>query len=145
MNTEQIENIYIQLLDYWNQRNAEGMASLFSENGNVVGFDGSQMNQQTEIKSELEKVFESHKTSKYIWKIREIRFLNDSTAILRSVVGMIPPGSDDINADVNAIQSLIVVLESESWKIELFQNTPAKFDGRPELAEKLTNELRQLF
>jgi hypothetical protein len=30
------------------------------------------------------------------------------------------------------------------WRIALFQNTPAQFHGRPELAKALTEELRQL-
>nr|WP_263596933.1 hypothetical protein [Metabacillus idriensis] len=30
------------------------------------------------------------------------------------------------------------------WLIQLFQNTPAKFHGRPELNEQMTKELNQL-
>ena len=30
------------------------------------------------------------------------------------------------------------------WRIILFQNTPAQFHGRPELAQQLTDELREL-
>jgi hypothetical protein len=30
------------------------------------------------------------------------------------------------------------------WLIALFQNTPAQFHGRPELAQQLTEDLRQL-
>jgi uncharacterized protein (TIGR02246 family) len=144
METSIIETLYKQLLNFWNLRDGKGMASLFSENANVVGFDGSQINGKSQIESEMMKIFESHKTSKYVWKVREIRFLNNSTAILRAVVGMIPPGKDDIKPDVNAIQSVVASFEAGIWKISLFQNTPARFDGRPELSESLTNELRQL-
>jgi hypothetical protein len=35
-------------------------------------------------------------------------------------------------------------MQSGSWKISLFQNTPARFDGRPELVEKLNSELREV-
>jgi len=43
-NNTQIEKLYKELLDFWNRQDAEGMASLFTEDGNIVGFDGSQMN-----------------------------------------------------------------------------------------------------
>jgi len=34
--------------------------------------------------------------------------------------------------------------ERDIRSIALFQNTPAQFHGRPELAQQLTEELRQL-
>jgi len=76
--------------------------------------------------------------------VREVRFLSTDIALLRAVVGMVPPGQNDINPAVNAIQSLVAVKDKDIWRITLFQNTPAQFHGRPELAEELTKELRQL-
>ena len=51
---------------------------------------------------------------------------------------------EEINPAVNAIQSLVAVTRDGRWRIALFQNTPAQFHGRPELAQQLTEELRQL-
>ena len=73
-----------------------------------------------------------------------MRFLSTDIALLRAVVGMVPPGQNDINPVVNAIQSLVAVKDKDIWRIALFQNTPAQFHGRPELAEELTKELWQL-
>lgn len=57
---------------------------------------------------------------------------------------MHPPDQKEINPAANAIQSLVAVRASRAWRIAHFQNTPAKFHGRPELADALTEELRQL-
>jgi hypothetical protein len=57
---------------------------------------------------------------------------------------MIPPGQSDINPEVNAVQTLVSVKQQNKWSIALFQNTPAAFHSRPELSERLTEELRQL-
>lgn len=54
---------------------------------------------------------------------------------------MKPPGKADLMPDRNAIQVLIVVTEGGTSRIAHFQNTPAKFDGRPELVTELTAEL----
>ncbi len=139
-----IEHLYKQLNDAWNKQDASEYASLFAENSSVVGFDGSQMNSKREIESEISKIFAQHQTAAYVGKVREMRFLSTDIALLRAVVGMVPPGQNDINPAVNAIQSLVVVKDKDIWRIALFQNTPAQFHGRPELAEELTKELRQL-
>lgn len=144
MNKADIEKLHAQLLSYWNSQDAKGMASLFCEDGNAIGFDGSQLNGRKAIQTEMERIFADHKTAAYVWKVEEVRFLNESLALLRAIVSMIPPGKQTINPERNAIQSLVVILDNETWKIALFQNTPAKFDGRPELVEKMTNELSQL-
>jgi uncharacterized protein (TIGR02246 family) len=136
--------LYQQLLDGWNQRDAAAYAALFAEDASVVGFDGSQMNGRAEIASQLGQIFADHPTSRYVGKIREVRLLTADAAILRAVVGMVPPGQSDLKPDVNAIQSLVATKINGQWQIALFQNTPARFDGRPELAQQLTDELREL-
>jgi len=70
--------------------------------------------------------------------------LTPDVAILRAVVGMVPPGQSDINPAVNTVQSLVAKKQDDRWRIALFQNTPAQFHGRPELVQQLTDELRQL-
>jgi hypothetical protein len=64
--------------------------------------------------------------------------------LLRSVAGMVPPGDSDIKPEVNAVQLLVAIETAGRWRIAHFQNTPATFDGRPEAAEALTSELREL-
>lgn len=97
-----------------------------------------------QIGSEIRHIFSHHQTASYVGKIREIHFLSPDILLLRAVAGMVPPGKKDINPEVNAIQSLIAIKENNAWRISLFQNTPAQFHGRPELAEVLTRELQEL-
>jgi len=144
METAAIEKLCKELLSFWNNQSGSGMASLFNQDANVIGFDGSQMNGQIQIETELEKVFANHKTARYVWKIEEIRFLDSNTALLRAIVGMVPPGKNELNPATNAIQSVVAVKQNEAWKISLFQNTPAQFHGRPEFAEAMTKELGKL-
>ena len=140
----QVHELYRDLLDAWNKRDAQAFAALYEEDGNQIGFDGSQMNGQAEIETHLRQIFADHMTATYVGKVREIRFLNDETAMLRSVAGMIPHGQTDINPATNAIQSLVAVKRGGQWKVALFHNTPAAFHGRPEAVTELTEELRKL-
>jgi uncharacterized protein (TIGR02246 family) len=140
----EVRALYEQLLDSWNRRNAADFAALVAEDGNLVGFDGSPINGRAEIESQIRQIFADHQTAAYVGKVREVRLLTPDTALLRAVVGMVPPGQTDLNPAVNAIQSLVAVKRAGKWRIALFQNTPAQFHGRPEMAEQLTEELRQL-
>ena len=135
METLAIEKLHKELLTFWNNQNGSGMASLFAEDANVIGFDGSQMNGRLQIEKELKQVFASHKTARYVWKIEEIRFLDSHTALLRAIVGMVPPGKKELNSATNAIQSLIAVKQNDLWKISLFQNFQQKKFISSEIAD----------
>ena len=139
-----IRDLYHNLLDAWNRRDAAGFAQLFAADGSIVGFDGSAINGRANIEGHLRPIFADHPTATYVSKIREIRFLSVETALLRAVVGMIPPGQHDINPATNAIQSLVAVQQDGVWRIALHHNTPAQFHGRPDEAAALTAELRAL-
>lgn len=140
----EIQYLYQKLIAAWNNRDAQGMADQFSEQGVQIGFDGSKVVGKSEIFSHVAPIFENHPTAPFITKVNSIRPLGNDAAILHAIAGMIPPGKTDIEPNVNAHQTLVAVKQDEGWQIELFQNTPAQFHGRPELVEQMTEELRQL-
>lgn len=140
----EIRTVHRQLIDAWNKRSAADYAALFADDGNVIGFDGSPLNGRAEIETELRQIFADHQPSAYVTKVRKVRFLTPEVAILRAVVGMVPPGKSSLNPAVNAIQTLVAAKQADQWRIALFQNTPAQFHGRPELSEALTRELQEL-
>lgn len=136
--------VYVRLLEAWNRRHAGEFAALFTQDGSVVGFDGSPMNGREEISSTLNAIFAHHQTASYVAKVREIRLLRSDVALLRAVAGMVPPGQAELNPAVNAVQSVLFVNENSEWQVALLHNTPAAFHGRPEMAEQLTEELAEV-
>lgn len=143
-NLKEVIAIYTQLLEAWNDRNAEEMAALFTDDGESIGFDGSQSIGRQEIFSHLQPIFEHHPTARFVSKVKDVRLLSSEIAILRAIAGMVPPQQSDINPNVNTHHTLVVVNREGNWRIQLFQNTPAQFHGRPELVEQMTEELREL-
>lgn len=143
MNDEvEVDALYHHLLRAWDQRQAKDFAALFVEAGHVVGFDGSVMDSRAAIEAELTQIFGDHPTPPFIAKVRKTSFSAPGTALLSAVAGMVPPGRSELEPKLNAVQTLVAVKEGGQWRIALFQNTPAAFHGRPELAEQLTAELR---
>ncbi|OEH56334.1 DUF4440 domain-containing protein [Oceanobacillus sp. E9] len=141
---QEVQKLYQTLIDAWNKRDAEGMASRFAEQGVQIGFDGSKLVGKKEILSHLVPIFENHPTPPFVTKVKNIRILGNDTAILHAIAGMIPPGKKEIDPSVNAHQTLVAVKKDDEWQIELFQNTPAQFHGRPELVEEMTKELMEI-
>lgn len=140
----EIADVYKRLLDAWNDRDAHGMADLFAEDGEMIGFDGSQAIGRTDVFSHLKPVFDHHPTATFVSIVKSVRLFGENTGLLRAIAGMVPPGGTDINPKVNTHHTLIVVRDHGQWRIQLFQNTPAQFHGRPELVERMSEELRSI-
>ena len=135
-------DLYAQLLEAWDKRNARNYALLFASDATLIGFDGSQVNGQLEIGAHVSEVFTHHQTPRYVGIVREVRLVAPDVSLLRANAGLVPPGKDDIDPALNAVQSLVAMRKGGGWKITLFQNTPARFDMHPEQAKALTEELR---
>src|SRR5215212_7375008 len=139
-----IRRLYEEILIAWNQQDAPAMAAQFEEDGNLVGYDGSQADSRAAIEDHLRPIFADHPTAAYVTKVREIRMLGRDVRLLRAVAGMIPPNSDDINPAGNTIQTLVAVQNAHGWQAALFQSTPAAWQGRPQDSAELTEELRDV-
>ncbi|MFD2923622.1 SgcJ/EcaC family oxidoreductase [Halobacillus naozhouensis] len=139
---EEVTDLYQKLIRAWNNRSAKGMADLYTETGEQIGFDGSLLAGPDEISTHLSEIFAQHPTPPFTSKVKEVRLLGEESAVLRAIVGMVPPGKSELNPELNAHQTLMAVKINHEWKVELFQNTPAQYHGRPDLAENMTEELK---
>ncbi|MBA2273216.1 MAG: SgcJ/EcaC family oxidoreductase [Actinobacteria bacterium] len=88
-------------------------------------------------------IFADHATGRYIGKVRSVRSLGPNAAVLRAVAGVVPAEASDLNPQLNSVQALVAEQIEGEWRVVLYHNTPAQFHGRPELAESLTDEMRQ--
>ncbi len=134
--------LYQRLIEAWNKRNARDYALAFASTGSIVGFDGSQVNGQMEIGAHVSEIFSHHQTATYVTIVRDVRPITSDVMLLRSNVGMVPPGKDDINPELNAVQSMVAARKGGKWEVALFHNTPAAFHDKPDLSKKLCEELR---
>lgn len=136
--------LYEQLLGSWNRRNGGDFAALFAEDGRAIGYDGSVHAGRAAIEADLKRIFAEHATPAYVGLVRGVTSLSADVAVLDAVAGMVPEGKADIEPALNAVQTLTAVKSAGVWRIALFQNTPAAFHGRPQMAERLTEDLREV-
>jgi len=138
----EVRALYVSLLRAWNERDAEVYGGLFTEDGEIVGYDGSQVAGAGQIAESMAEIFADHETARYVPIVRGVRFPQPGVAVLRAEVGMVPPGGDDIVPERNAVQSMVAIGGPGQWRVALFHNTPAQFHGRPEATEALNAALR---
>lgn len=136
----QIEKLYRDMMEGWNQRDAQKMVAAFDDEAIIIGYDGSHRGAR-EMEETMKQIFHSHKTPPYLAKVKRIRFLTRDVAQLEAIVGMIPPGKEEIDPRLNAWQVMTAVRKGHIWRIVHFQNTPAQLHGRPQTVETMTHEL----
>ncbi|WP_392675454.1 SgcJ/EcaC family oxidoreductase [Streptomyces sp. LN785] len=138
-----VRDLYASLLSAWNRRDAQGYAALFAPDAVMVGFDGSHL-RGSEVEGHLAPVFADHPTARYVWKIRDVRLLGSDAAMLYAIAGMVPPGRTELKPALNTVQTLVAEHSAGTWRVALFQNTPAAHHNRPELVERHSSELSQV-
>ena len=132
------------MLQAWNDRNANRFAGLFTSDAVVIGFDGSVMNGAADIVGQMRSIFASHSTATYVAAVKSVSAPRPGVVLLRAAAGMVPPGGGALIDRRNAWQSVVLVGEGDQARVSLFQNTPAAFHERPDLAERMTEELTQV-
>jgi uncharacterized protein (TIGR02246 family) len=137
-----VRALYRQIIDGWNNANAEEFAAPFALDGEAIGFDGTRHAGREGIAADIQKIFADHSTARYVTKIKSVRLLAPCSAALRAIAGLVPPGQSGIRPELNAVQMLVATKRGGDWRAAIFQNTPAQFHGRPELVNAMTDELR---
>jgi uncharacterized protein (TIGR02246 family) len=133
-----VEELYANLMEAWNKRDAKAFEELFILDGDMVGFDGTQIHGQGQIREHLAGVFQDHPTRPYVYRITGVTQVSTDVAILRAIAGMPDPETSELDPKLHAVHRLTAVFRGGSYRVALFQNTPAQFQG----AEQLTADLR---
>lgn len=143
MDPREISDLYTRLVESWNEQDAATFASLIADGGVVIGFDGSTMVGPGDVERSLAAIFTHHQTADYVYRVQDVRWPCTDVAILQAHVSMAMPHDTTVRSDRHAIQTLVAVRQAGAWKITQFQNTPAKFDGRPDVLAAFTEELQR--
>ncbi len=142
--TNELRGLYLRLLGGWNNREAQVMAECFSSDGVMIGFDGSLAASSEAVADHLAPIFADHPTGAFVAIIRSMRRLG-SGGVLLADVGMVPPGSTEINPAANARQTLVAEDSGGQWRVVLFQNTPAALHWDEASSKSLSAELNAAF
>ena len=136
----ELTDLYVNLLNAWNDRDAMAMAACFHDDAVMIGFDGSTAEGRVAITAHLAPIFKDHPTAAYTAILHSEHSYGDAH-LLRADAGMVPPGTQDIKSETIARQTLVARRADEGLRILLFQNTAIALDQDKATRDAIYGEL----
>jgi uncharacterized protein (TIGR02246 family) len=126
-----IRGLYEQAMDAWNKGSGEAFAAVFTEDGDLVAFDGMHFRGRKEIAPFHQRLFETYlKGTRLVGKVSDVRFLSSDVAVSHAVGGTIMRGKSAASPERDSIQTLVAVRHRGDWRFAAFQNTRVRPMGR---------------
>jgi uncharacterized protein (TIGR02246 family) len=119
-----VRALYRELMDGWNRGSGEAFASVFTEDGDLVAFDGTHFEGREEIAPFHQQLFDKWlKGSRLVGQVKDVRFLRPDVALMHAVGSTVMRGKNEPSPERDSIQTLVAVREGGEWRLAAFQNT----------------------
>ena len=119
-----VRAVYQQFMDAWNQGSGTALAAVFTEDGDLVGFDGTHFEGRQQIAPFHQQLFDKWlKGSRLVGEVKDVRFLSPDVALMHAVGGTVMRGKSEPSPERDSIQTLVATREDGEWRLAAFQNT----------------------
>ncbi|GAA0236662.1 SgcJ/EcaC family oxidoreductase [Haladaptatus pallidirubidus] len=126
-----VRKLYQKLMDGWNQGSGAAFASVFAEDGDLIGFDGTHLHGREEIDSFHQELFDRWlKGTRLVGQVEDVAFAAPDVAVLHAVGGTIPSGKSTPVSERDSIQTLVATKRDGDWHFTAFQNTRIRRMGQ---------------
>ena len=117
-------DLYQQLMDGWNRGSGDAFAAVFTEDGDLVAFDGTHFKGRKEIAPFHQQLFDKWmKGSRLVGQVEHVRFLSPDVALLHTVGGTVMRDKTEPSPERDSIQTLVTTRQNGEWRLAAFQNT----------------------
>ena len=142
--------LYQQVMDGWNQGSGDAFAAVFTEDGDLIGFDGTHFKGRQEIAPFHQQLFDKWlKGSRLVGQVKDVRFLSPDVALMHAVGGTVMRGKSEPSPERDSIQTLVATRqEGDQWHLAAFQNTrlhPMDSSAGPFLVWTLSDQLWKVY
>jgi uncharacterized protein (TIGR02246 family) len=130
-----VRDLYHELIEGWNEGSGARFAAAFTEDGDLVAFDGTHLRGRSLIAEFQQELFDKWvKGTRLTGTIDHLRFLDANTAIMHATGGTIMRRKTKPARARESIQTLVAVRTSDGWRLAAFQNTRVRPMGSGFLA-----------
>lgn len=127
----EVRALYQQLMDGWNQGSGAAFAAAFTDDGDLVAFDGTHLKGRQQIAEVQQRLFDRFlKGTRLVGDVEHVRFLDPDTAVLHAVGNTIMRRKTKPSPARASIQTLVAVRQGSQWRLAAFQNTRIRPMGR---------------
>jgi uncharacterized protein (TIGR02246 family) len=121
---EAVRDLYGELMDGWNRGSGEAFAAVFTEDGDLVAFDGTHFEGREEIAPFHQELFDKWlKGTRLVGRVKDVRFLSPDVALMHAVGSTVMRGKTVPSPERDSIQTLVAVRRDGQWRLAAFQNT----------------------
>src|SRR5215212_3197883 len=120
-----VRALYQELMDGWNLGSGDAFAAVFTEDGDLMGFDGTHFKGRQEIAPFHQQLFDKWlKGSRLVGQVKDVRLLHPDIAVMHAVGGTVMRGKSEPSPERDSIQTLVATRqEGDEWRLAAFQNT----------------------
>jgi uncharacterized protein (TIGR02246 family) len=121
---EAVRDLYRELMDGWNRGSGEDFAAVFTEDGDLVAFDGTHFAGRAQIAPFHQELFDKWmKGTRLVGRVKDVRFLSPNVALMHAVGSTIMRGKSVPSPERDSIQTLVATRQNGEWRLAAFQNT----------------------
>ena len=126
-----VRALYYRLMEGWNKGSGESFAAVFSEDSDLVGFDGTHLSGRSAIASFHQELFDKWmKGTRLVGEVQRVRFLSPDLAGIHAVGSTVMRGKSKPSPERDSIQTLVAAKHGDGWFIVAFQNTRTRPMGQ---------------
>lgn len=109
---EAVRALYKELMDGWNRGSGDAFAAVFTEDGDLIAFDGTHFKGRKEIAPFHQELFEKWlKGTRLVGKVNDVRFLSPDVALMHAVGSTAMRGMTEPSPERDSIQTPVAVRE----------------------------------
>jgi uncharacterized protein (TIGR02246 family) len=121
---DQVRALVEELEQGWNEGDGARFAAAFTEDGDLVGFDGTFLRGRKAIEQFQQQLLDRWmRGTRLAGRVVDVRFVGPDMAVVHVVGGTIMRRKDRPARARDSIQTLTAVRTGEGWRITAFQNT----------------------
>jgi len=126
-----VRDLYRQFMDAWSRGSGADLAAVFTDDGGLVGFDGTHLQGRQAIGPFHQRLFDKWlKGSRLVGQVTDLRFLGPEVAVLHAVGGTVLAGRHRPAPERDSIQTPVAVRQpGGDWRLAAFQNTRLRVMG----------------
>jgi uncharacterized protein (TIGR02246 family) len=130
-----VRGLFQQLIVGWNRGSGADFAADFTEDGDLVAFDGTRFKGREEIAPFHQQLFDKWmKGTRLVGQVQDVRFLSPDVALVHAVGSTIMKGKRKPSPERDSIQTLVATRQNSGWRLAAFQNTRVRPIGHSAVA-----------
>lgn len=126
-----VRGLYQELMDGWNEGSGEAFAAVFTEDGDLVAFDGAHFKGRREIAPFHQELFDKWmKGTRLVGRVESIKFLTPDVAVVHAAGSTVMRGKKEPSPERDSILTLVAVRQNGEWRLAAFHNNRVRpLDG----------------